>query len=74
MEISDDELAFGLVKAAASDIQRALVYFEGKSATNKMKLIPTHALASAAIAHAEAALGLAPGHLTPKPLDGTTKS
>ena len=73
MEISNDELACALVKSAASDIQRAFAYFEGKSATNKIRLIASHTMASVAISHAEAALGLVPGHLTPKPLDGTNK-
>ena len=67
----DDELVLATVRSAAGDIARGLAHFEAKSATHAVRLAATHALASAAISHAEAALGLPPGHITP--YDGTNK-
>lgn len=69
--LTDDELMLATVKSAAADIHRAFAYFEAKSATNKVKLAPAHALASALVREAEGALGLPMGGIMP--LDGTSK-
>jgi hypothetical protein len=74
--IASRQEAVAQLTTGSALVKEALLYLESESASQKVALLPSHALANAAALSAESTLGLTAGTLggDPAPQDGTPKT